>query len=86
MDLKDKILEALSRALKPEYSRLDDDDGISGIVVSRAFEGMSTLDRQGRIGVFMSFRAKGSKQNPLTKEKALQILKKDQYIQVMADA
>ena len=34
---------------EPEYMRLDDDDGISGVVVSRMFKGMSTLDRQGRI-------------------------------------
>jgi hypothetical protein len=170
MELKDKIIEALSQALKPEYMRLEDDDGISGFVVSRKFKGMSGLDRQekiddvlqkppltqeerrrilmiagltpeeyeavgvrvrihkvkemaggaveiqlhgglsdaeyvrgtfsnakgvqttdpkpvnGAVGVLMSFRAKGSEGNPLTKDKALRILKKDQYIEVMADA
>ncbi len=170
MDLKDKVLEALFLALQPEYVRLDDDDGISGFVVSRMFEGISTLDRQGNIeevlqkvpltqeerrrivmiagltpveyeavgvrirvhkvremaggvveillhgglsdaeyvrgalnnqkgvrttdpkpvsgaiGVLMSFRAKGSEANPLTKDKAIRILKKDQYIEVLANA
>jgi hypothetical protein len=46
MDLKDKIIEALLPTLQPEYMRLDDDDGISGFVVSRIFKGISTLDRQ----------------------------------------
>jgi acid stress-induced BolA-like protein IbaG/YrbA len=154
----------------PEYVRLEDDDGISGFVVSRQFEGMSTLDRQGKIdkalqkasltqeerrhvlmiagltpeeyeavgarvrvhqvrekpggvieillhggqsdaeyirtalnkvtgvqttdpkapsgaiGVLMSFRAKGTKANPLTKEKSIQVLKKDPYIELMPNA
>jgi hypothetical protein len=170
MDLKDKIINALFQSLQPEYVRLDDDDGISGFVVSRVFKGMSTLNRQGRIdevlqnasltqqeqrrilmiagltpeeyeavgarirvhkvkemaggvlevllhgglsdaeyvrgalnnqkgvrttdpkpvsgaiGVLMSFRANGSEANPLTKEKAIRVLKKDQYIEVMSNA
>jgi hypothetical protein len=170
MDLKDKIIEAVSRDLAPEYVRLEDDDGISGFVVSRLFKGMSSWDRQGKIeetlqkaslaseerrrilmiagltpeeyeavgarirvhrvkempggaveillhgglsdaeyvrgalnnqkgiqttdpkpvsgaiGVLMSFRAKGSKANPLTKDKAIGALKKDQYIEVMSNA
>jgi hypothetical protein len=170
MDLKNKVTEALSSALKPEYLRLEDDDGISGFVVSGSFEGMSGLDRQekieevlqkaplaederrrilmiagltpeeyeavgvpvrihkvremaggaveillhgglsdaeyvrgalknqkgiqttepksvnGAVGVLSSFRAKGSDVNPLTKDKAIRILKKDRYIEVMANA
>lgn len=170
MDLKDKIITALLESLEPDYLRLDDDDGISGFVVARAFEGMSSMDRQGRIrailqkaplapeerrqvlmiagltpeeyqavglrirvqrvretaggaveillnggssdaeyvrgalnnqkgvqttepkrvsgatGVFTSFRAKGTEANPLTKEKAIRVLKKDQYIEVASDA
>jgi hypothetical protein len=170
MDLKDKIINVLSQALQPEQVRLDDDDGISGFVVSRVFEGMSTLDRQGKIeellqnaeltheqrrrilliagltpeeyeavgarirvhrvkekargvveillhggrsdaeyvrgvlnnrkgvqtydpravsgaiGVLMSFLAKGSEADPLTKEKAIQALKKDRYIEVVENA
>ena len=49
MDVKEKVIGALFKALKPEYVRLDDDDGISGFVVLRQFEGISPLDRQGRI-------------------------------------
>ena len=49
MDLKDKTLKALSQSLEPEYMRLEDDDGISGFVVTRLFKGMSSLDRQERI-------------------------------------
>lgn len=170
MDLKDKVIEILVLALKPEFVRLDDEDGISGFVVSRLFEGVSTLDRQGQIeevlqkvpltqeerrrilmiagltpeeyeavgarirvqkvrektggaieillhgglsdaeyvrgvlnhqkgvqttepkpvngaiGVLMSFQAKGSETNSLTKDKAIRILKKDQYVEVLANA
>ena len=168
MDLQHKIVNALSEALEPEYVRLDD-DGISGFVVSRRFEGMSSLDRQERIedalskasltqaerrqvvmiagltpdeyeavgarirvprikataggavevlvegglsdatyvgerstirrgsrqlsrsrsaalGVSMSFRAKGTEADPLTKAKAIRVLKKDPYIEVMTNA
>lgn len=171
MDLKDKIIKALTQSLEPDYVRLDDDDDeISGFVVTRLFKGMSSLDRQGKIdeilqnarlakeerrrilmiagltleeyetvgarirvdkvkemagggveillygvlsdaeyvrgalnhqrgiqttepkpvsgaiGRLMSFKAKGSEANPLTKDKALRILKKDQYIEVLSNA
>ena len=169
MDLKDKIISTLHQALKAEYLRLEEDDGLTGFVVTSLFEGMSTLDRQGKIdealqnagltqaerrqilmiagltpveyeavgarirvhkiremageelevllhggqsdaeyvrgalknlkgvrttepkpvrgalGVLMSFRAKGSDGNTLTKEKAVRILKKDPYLEVMPD-
>ncbi len=52
-------------------------------------KGVQTTDPKpvsGAIGVLMSFRAKGTKANPLTKNKAVQILKKDQYIEVMTNA
>lgn len=170
MDLKDKIIEALVQSLEPEYVRLEDDDGISGFVVSSRFKETSMMDRQGMIeevlqqasltpkerrqilmiagltpeeyatvgarirvhrvkemgggsveislhgglsdaeyvrglfnklkgvqtstpkpvsgaiGVLMYFRAKGSDTNPLTKEKAIRALKKDEYIEVMSNA
>ena len=170
MDIKDKVLKALSEALRPEYMRLEEEDGISGFVVSRQFEGMSVLDRQGKIhealraaalsreerrevlmiagitpieydsvgarirvhgvkekakgaidillhggrsdaeyvrgalgnqkgvrttepkpvsgavGVLMSFRATGTAKDPLTKEKTIQVLKQDRYIEVMTNA
>ena len=34
----------------------------------------------------MSFRAKGTEADPLTKAKAIRVLKKDPYIEVMANA
>ena len=40
----------------------------------------------GAVGILMSFRAKGSGANPLTKTRAIQILKRDRYIEVMANA
>jgi hypothetical protein len=170
MDVKDKIISALAKTLKPEYVRLEDDDGISGFVVSRQFEGISPLDRQGRIddvlseasltheerrqvlliagltpeeyegvgarirvhrvremaggaveillhgalsdalyvrgalnnqkgvrttepkpvggapGVLMTFRAKGTAVNSLTKEKVIRVLRNDPYIEVMANS
>lgn len=46
MDLKNRIIEALATALEPEYVRLDDDDGISGVVVSDTFNGVEAVDRQ----------------------------------------
>ena len=49
MEIKDKIVNALFQTLKPEYVRLEDDDGISGFVVSHQFEGLSALDRQEKI-------------------------------------
>ena len=54
MDVRDKVLSALSEALDPEYVRLEDDDGISGFVVARQFRNMSTLDRQEMIGKAVS--------------------------------
>ena len=51
MDIKDKIVNALCASLHAEDAdvRLEIDDGISGFVVSRDFEGMSMLDRQTQI-------------------------------------
>jgi len=49
MDVKERVEKALSAALGDAYVRLEDDDGISGFVVSSRFKGMPTLDRQGLI-------------------------------------
>ena len=46
MEVKDEIVNVLQKTLRAEYIRLDDDDGISGFIVSRDFEGMPTLERQ----------------------------------------
>ena len=172
MGLKEKIQRALSESLEDAYVRLEDDDGISGFVVSSRFKGMSALDRQGLIesllagapgaltqeeqrrvlmiagitptefaaagagvrvhkvkemaggvvevvihggfsdaeyvrgalknqkgvqttepkqvpgapGILTRFRAKGTKADPLTKSKAIHILKSDPYIEVVPNA
>jgi acid stress-induced BolA-like protein IbaG/YrbA len=46
VDLKEKIEAALKGAVAAARIRLEDDDGISGFVVSSDFRGMSALDRQ----------------------------------------
>jgi hypothetical protein len=49
MDVRQKIREALDKALQAEYVRLEEADGISGFIVSSKFQGMPTLDRQALI-------------------------------------
>jgi hypothetical protein len=49
VDIKAKILRALTSSFPVDYARLDDEDGISGFVVSSRFQDMSALDRQGLI-------------------------------------
>jgi acid stress-induced BolA-like protein IbaG/YrbA len=46
VDLKEKVTQALRRALRPDHVRLEDDGGISGFVVSAQFERMTSLERQ----------------------------------------
>jgi len=162
----------LREPLEAAYIRLENDDGISGFIVSPRFEGMSAFDRQalieqtlsngpsplnkeerrqvlmiagltpveydavgahirvekikelgggavdillhgswsdaeyvrgalnnqkgicttepkqvsGVLGTLMSFRAKGTDAQPLTKAKVIRVLKRDPYIEVMANA
>ena len=49
MDLQQKIERVLQAAFDPDEIRLEDDDGISGYVISRRFRGMEPFDRQGMI-------------------------------------
>jgi acid stress-induced BolA-like protein IbaG/YrbA len=49
VDLKEKVAVALKEAIEGARLRLEDDDGISGFVVSAEFRGMSALDRQALI-------------------------------------
>jgi acid stress-induced BolA-like protein IbaG/YrbA len=49
MDIHEKIVKALSESLEIEYIRLEDDDGVSGFVVSPRFKGLSSVDRQALI-------------------------------------
>jgi hypothetical protein len=169
MELTERIEDALRKSLGAEYVRLENDDGISGFVVSRHFENLSALERQEQIdnalreaaqplsaeeqrqvlmiagltpleyesvgtrirvhrirelndgwievmlrgvytdaqyvrgalnnqkgvtttepepspgarGVLMTFRARGTEANPLTKEKTIDLLKADPYIAVV---
>jgi hypothetical protein len=46
VDIKNKVSTALSQSLTPDYIQLEDDDGISGFVVSTRFKQMPALDRQ----------------------------------------
>jgi hypothetical protein len=67
MDLKDRIMSALRPALQADYVRLEDDDGISGFVVSSRFKGMSSLDRQEQIDKVL-------KNSDLTREERRRVL------------
>ncbi len=49
MDIKERVEIALSHFLGDAYVRLEDEDGISGFVVSSRFQGVPTLDRQNLI-------------------------------------
>lgn len=66
MDLEEKIVTALG-ALTPDFIRLEDDDGISGFVVSDMFAGMSSWDRQSKIDEILAAAA-------LTREERRRIL------------
>lgn len=55
----------------------------------RKHKGVETTEPKQIVGasdVLTTFEAKGAKTNPLTKEKALRILKKEPYIEVAANA
>lgn len=69
MDITEKIVRALRERLKASYVSLDDDDGISGFVVSPRFEGMSALDRQGLIDETL-----GKPPAPLTQDERRRVL------------
>jgi len=49
VDLQKRIERVLQAAFDPEEIRLEQDDGISGYVISRRFRGMEAVDRQGMI-------------------------------------
>jgi stress-induced morphogen len=49
MELKEKVEKALRSRFQVERLKLEDDDGISGFVVSPDFKGISRLDRHNRI-------------------------------------
>jgi acid stress-induced BolA-like protein IbaG/YrbA len=69
VDVKDKIAKVLSRSLEDAYIRLEEDDGISGFVVSPRFQGMSSVDRQALIEDALS-----DGPDPLTPEERRHVL------------
>jgi hypothetical protein len=69
MAAQKKIIAALREPLKAEYIRLEDEDGISGYIVSARFEGMSMLDRQELID-----EAIRNAEEPLTAEEKRRVL------------
>lgn len=69
MDLKNKIAKALSEFLDDTHIRLEDENGISGFVVSPRFKGMSAVDRQALIDDALRNAAE-----PLTTEERRQVL------------
>lgn len=54
MEIREKIEQALNKHLDRPYISLDDDNGITGFVVSRTFEEKSSLDRQKLIDFALS--------------------------------
>jgi acid stress-induced BolA-like protein IbaG/YrbA len=46
VDLREKVTRALREHLNPDHIQLEDDDGVSGVVVSAQFRGVSPFDRQ----------------------------------------
>jgi hypothetical protein len=46
VDLKEKVTAALRHNLHPDHIHLEDDDGISGFIVSAQFRRMPSLERQ----------------------------------------
>ncbi len=69
------------------HGRLADAEYVRGALNNE--KGVQTFppkDSPGAPGVLIYFRAKGTKADPLTKEKAIRILKRDRYIEVMPNA
>jgi acid stress-induced BolA-like protein IbaG/YrbA len=59
VDLKEKVERALEGYLHPDLIQLEDDDGISGFVVSEEFRGVSAFDRQ--TVIYKALRAPSAK-------------------------
>jgi hypothetical protein len=69
LDIKEKIVKALNQSLEDAHMRLEDEEGVSGFVVSRRFKGVSTMDRQGMIEDALS-----NAPDPFTREERRRIL------------
>jgi stress-induced morphogen len=46
MNLRQKLERALQAAFDPDEMRLEEDEGLSGYVISPIFRGMEAIDRQ----------------------------------------
>lgn len=69
MDLQERLVFLLKNGLNAERVVLEDDGGISGVVVSPDFRGISAIDRQRRID-----RVLRSPQSGLTRAELKRIL------------
>ena len=69
MDLKEKVEAALERYFHADRVRLENDEGISGYVVSTQFQKMPALDRQTAI-----YDALRKSSVPLSKAEIHQVL------------
>ena len=49
MDLVKKVKTALNRSFKPTVLKIEDDDGVIGVVVSDDFREVESIDRQALI-------------------------------------
>lgn len=69
MDLREKIIKALSQSFQVDYVRLENEEGISGFLVSPQFKVLTALDRQVAID-----EALDNASDPLTAEERRQVL------------
>jgi hypothetical protein len=69
MDLREKIERALARRIQIDELYLEDEDGISGYIVSSQFRGVDFLDRQEQIDIALRDPADG-----LSREEYRQVL------------
>jgi stress-induced morphogen len=69
VELRKKVTSALEAAFHPDRILLEDDDGITGYVISPKFRGLDSYDRQTMI--YEVLQGRGAK---LTKSQQKQIL------------
>lgn len=69
MDVRDKIKQAISAVVPLKQVQLYDDDGITGYIVSEAFDGTTSLERQELLHKTLQARGSG-----LTRSEIRQII------------
>ena len=80
MDLCKKVKLALEQYLHPERVKLDDENGISGYVVSPQFRGMESIDRQTLIDKALRDRSAKLKPQELRRVIAIAALTPEEYV------